>query len=142
MMNFDAYLDQCRAVIAEHGWMIQGVFATETSPGPPFAYTVGLTAAGLPELIITGLPHDLAPAILNNAAQSHLETELVPGKVCDTAASVPLRIAPAPNAEIGVAYQLYGERASALQLVWPDDAGIYPDEPDWNLPADAQPLLI
>jgi hypothetical protein len=135
-----AYLDHARQVIAKHGWMVQGVFPTEAVPGVPFAYTIGLSAAGLPELVIAGLPAENAAVILNAAARTHLTRQFQPGEVIGDAAQVPLFVIAAPHAEIQQARNLYGDEVSALQLVWPDENGHYPDEPGWTMPPDAQPL--
>lgn len=62
------YTKQVENLIATHGWMVQAVFATDTEPG--FAYTVGLSAKGLPELIVFALPPQHATAILNQVAQT------------------------------------------------------------------------
>jgi hypothetical protein len=40
-------------IVAEQGWAIQGV--ERDRDRPPWAYTVGLTENGLPELVATGL---------------------------------------------------------------------------------------
>jgi flagellar hook protein FlgE len=42
-------------MIGEHGWAVIGVFPTAQDDGVPFAYTVGLTDKGLPELAVYGL---------------------------------------------------------------------------------------
>jgi len=52
MMDRNDYLARARSIIAEHGRMVQYVGA---EPGvPSFAYTIGNTSAGLPELLIFG----------------------------------------------------------------------------------------
>lgn len=134
-----AYLDRCRALIAEHGWMVQGVFPTVDEPGPGFAYTVGLTANGRPELVVSGLGYEQGGAILNAAARRHLADELRPGMVVEGIASVPFTVVAAPHAEIGMVRNLYGDRAEAVQLVWPDRGGNYPGDPGWTL-GDGQPI--
>lgn len=131
--RMQAYLLTCRETIARHGWMIQGVFPTEESPGVEFSYTVGLTAAGLPELVISGLPMNLAGTLLNDAARLSLATAVEPGDTITTIASVAFNVIAAPKAEIGLARRLCGEHAKALQLIWPDDRGHYPGEAGWSL---------
>ncbi|GIF75669.1 DUF4262 domain-containing protein [Asanoa siamensis] len=127
-------------VIAEHGWMVQSVFPARGGNGAPFAYTVGLTAAGLPELIVCGLPADIAGHLLNTAAHRSLGAELRPGEALDEIASVPLRVVDAPTAPVTTAHRLYPDRTvRALQLVWPDLHGHYPGDDRWSL-GDAQPV--
>jgi hypothetical protein len=121
--------------------MVQGVFSTEADPGPNFAYTVGLTEAGLPELVITGLPHhDLAAELLNTAARLHLADEIRAGREVTEAATVALRAVDAPGTIAGPAFALYGRRVRFVQLVWPDQGGAYPGDDGWAL-GDAQPLF-
>ena len=63
MNDFDArttgYLARAEGIVAEHGWAVQGVFprADDPDPGPPFAYTVGLSGPrfGHPEFVVFGL---------------------------------------------------------------------------------------
>ena len=55
-----AVLDDTRAKIAAHGWTVIGVFPTPEDPGPSFAYTVGLSGKGLPEVAIYGLHTQIA----------------------------------------------------------------------------------
>ena len=47
----DDYLHYVGGVIAEHGWAVQGVERDRIHP--PWAYTVGLTEHGEPELVVT-----------------------------------------------------------------------------------------
>lgn len=130
-------------VIRKHGWMVQGVFGTKTDPGPNFAYTIGLTEAGIPELVITGLPHGLATVLLNAYARRHfLVEELHAGDEVTKAPSlVPFRVVDAPGTIGGPATVLYGKHARFLQLVWPDQDGNYPGDPGWTYDGDAQPVF-
>jgi hypothetical protein len=64
-----AVLDDTRAKIAAHGWTVIGVFSTPEDPGPSFAYTVGLSGKGLPELAIYGLHAQIAHSVLNEVAR-------------------------------------------------------------------------
>lgn len=138
--NLDAYDQHCVELIAEHGWMVQGVFPTEHDREAPFAYTVGLTVAGLPELVISGLPADIAQQLLNAAAKQTLGSELRPGQTLAGIASVDFRIVDAPAAEVNMARHLYPDKTvRALQLVWPDEGGAYPGDSAWSLDG-AQPV--
>jgi hypothetical protein len=146
-----AYLDNSRATVAEHGWMIQGVFPTAADPEQwPFAYTVGLAPAGLPELVIVGLPPDPGGMFLNALARRALTEEPQPGNQWTVEENPALvwKFAPihpewiAENVTMTVRLwpHLAGE-VRALQVLWPDDRGAHPDDPAWSLPADVQPLL-
>jgi hypothetical protein len=99
-----------------------------------FFYTVGLTVAGLPELVISGLPPETAATLLNIAAKRALANEIKAGDVLDDVASVPFRVIAAPLAAVNMARHLYGlGKVTGLQLVWPDKGGAYPGEPSWSL---------
>ena len=64
--RFD-YLDHLRDLIEWHGWAVQGVERDRLHP--PWAYTVGLTLAGLPELVATGMSITRAAELLNDVAE-------------------------------------------------------------------------
>ena len=63
------YLEHLRDLIARFGWAVQGVERDRVHP--PWAYTVGLTPNGRPELVVTGLPLGRATRLLNDVA-SHV----------------------------------------------------------------------
>lgn len=68
-----AYLDQVRATIAEHGWVVQATSVPDQS-GPPalLSYTVGMASHGLPELMVMDPPTPWAAAtVLNTAGHIH-----------------------------------------------------------------------
>lgn len=60
----DEYLDMLRGIIADQGWAVQYV----EHDLRPFAYTVGLTNQGLPELLMTGMRPQRSGRILNSIA--------------------------------------------------------------------------
>jgi hypothetical protein len=47
------YLGHMKTLVKDYGWAVQGVGADRVHP--PFAYTVGLTPHGKPELVVTGM---------------------------------------------------------------------------------------
>lgn len=143
-IDIDAYLrDRVVPMIDRFGWMIQGVFPTADDPDSivPFAYTIGLAAHGIPELVVSGLPGDAAGAILNHVAPKHRDRALKAGDTVDVGGQDTLHVLDAPLAEIQQARNLYGDHVTALQLVWADDTGSYPWQDSWTLP-DAQPLYL
>lgn len=120
------YLDLVRAQIKEHGWIILGVFPVDKDD-LGFAYTVGLTEAGLPELVLSGAWNEQAQQLLNIAGEQHCRTEIKAGDTVEDIANVPFRAIDAPLAEVNTARRLYGEsRVRAVQLVWPDENGLWP----------------
>lgn len=142
----DQYAAQLRTIIAEHGWAVQGVHATETAP--PFSYTVGLTDAGLPELIIIGLPTNVAGIVLNRLAKESLTEELETGRKYDLPngdQTLPYLIGTVSSVNrreyLKVAASLYDRhRIKALQVIWPSKEGLFPEDDGWDL-AEVQPVL-
>lgn len=138
-----AELQDMHNKIARHGWAVQGVFGEEETREAPFAYTVGLTAKGLPELVIYGLNVGLAGNLLNTAATRMIESgEFNAGQAIsrlirnfDMVAIDVLR-----PVDLLVAMQIYGP-VRAIQLVWPGAKGQYPWQDGYEFPADVQPLM-
>lgn len=132
-----AYLTRVREVIRRNGWAVQGVVSAPDAAEqlPPMAYTVGLTEMGLAELIIMGLPRDAAAGILNAAASEHIRDDLVPGREYHLG-NLPVRVVPISVGRarqmLAIAWEMYGYKLSATQLLWPSPAGKWPDHPDWD----------
>lgn len=137
----DAYLTHMQSLIEEYGWAVQGVFPT-TEFDVWFAYTVGLTSRGLPELLISGIPGEQVQPLLNRAAEMHCEKPFSIGDEVTGIAidGVLMRVIDAPLAEIGMAVEMYPTmRPDAIQLVWPDTDGVYPG-PNYDHKRFPQPL--
>jgi len=101
---------------------------------PNFAYTVGLTERGLPELLVFALGPS-GQTILNDLSGSLLEGKSLPRNtrlhdVFERLDAV-LQDVPPSIAEqyLNVAFSKYGDRVQCVQLVWPDAAGRMPWEP-------------
>jgi len=120
-----AYAAKVQSVIDEHGWMVQFVGCD-----PPLAYTIGLTVRGLPELVVSALPPDVAAQVLNRAARLGFTA----GDLVDIGFSVQFRAVPVttPRTHMGVAGRMYGNRFTALQLLWPSKTGVWPGEEGWD----------
>ena len=135
---------EVRAQIDEYGW------AVITHDGEPtIAYTVGLHAKGHPEIVVVGLPPDMACDLLGECgADVENGCRFEPGtRTADLLDDYEVRfgaIAAPTLAEVCLGAVLhYGEGAfTAIQLIWPDPAGCFPGEaevdPDM---AECQPLL-
>lgn len=141
----ERYYKRCIETIVEFGWMVQGVFPTEDSPGEPFAYTAGLTDLGHPEVAIRGIPIDWAHDIINDLAFRVKEGEVftagqrVTGLIVDADGNdrdVLLREANA-QAFGGIIKNLYPQ-ATGLQILIPDETWKFPGEDgyDW-IPQEA-----
>ena len=127
------------ALIAQYGMAVYPVMP----PGdaPPFAYSVGQQAKGLPELIVFGLPPQVAGAMLYTLA-GHMETERAAGRPVGEGfvmvPDIPVRTALLPvtvaaaSKYAEVAHERSKGQASYLQVVWPDEAGVFPWEPGYD----------
>lgn len=140
-------------LIDRFGWMIIAVMGDESSP--PFAYSVGLWHRfALPEVIMFGLPPEVAQSLLNDLGRrasegerygrDHYVHDMIEG-------GHRLRVDPiGPDATrhylrvAGWFNQLFhaDESFPAVQCVWPDKRGILPGERHHNGRLDhTQPLL-
>ncbi len=132
--RIDTFVEtEVKPLIAKHGWYAQGVFGTAARRAPSFVYTIGMTPAGLPELLIVGLPIALAHQILSCAVHMHTGTEITDGDEVDLGFSVKFRaatVAPLPVARLfGIAHRVYPAQViSAIQLMFPDEHGRFPGE--------------
>lgn len=129
-----AALEQVRAhQRMEWGFSIQAVLGQgEPFAVPPFAYTVGLEALGHPELVIVGLNHQQAGAVLAPLAQRIVVGEVIePGPISNALeAGLTLRAVECPSVlrqALRAAY-VAGEAPRALQIQWPDASGRLPGD--------------
>jgi hypothetical protein len=137
----DPNLAVVRSHIAEFGLAIRHVAGDDEHA--PFSYTIGLTAIGHPEIVMTGMPFEYAQQFLNligrlvregGRFQVGMWTEAL------TDAHPQLLIAVDNTSELTAVEQLYGD-VHALQLVWSDSHGNFPWQSGWRNPLSAQPLL-
>lgn len=130
MPHDNDYLNHLLDHIAEAGVTVQHITGDETHPS--YTHTVGLSAIGHPELLVTGLvPEDAGP-LLNTLGHDIACHEVRPalGRYRFEAFPalpafwlVPLYRA---RRRLWTAVELYGPRVTGLQLVWPDLAGRFP----------------
>lgn len=71
--TYQDQLDHMRELMVRNGWAVQGVEGDRTHP--PYAYTLGLTQCGLPELVVTGMSLRRAGALLNSVAAHVVHAE-------------------------------------------------------------------
>lgn len=128
----EEYITDARRRILAYGWMIQGVADVNDSSGlNDQLYTVGLTDAGLPELVLCGIPRNTmaqnaATAVLNHLARQSLAQELVAGRRYpsglddDTPVEV---VAKEPVQVLGLALALYGRERVRCLVVEPVTGG-------------------
>jgi hypothetical protein len=136
------YVEHTRELIACHGWAVTGVQRDRTHP--PWAYTVGLTESGKPELVVTGMPLVRAAQLLNDVAAHVLHADApVPGEQVLLIGGPQVEIVEVavPSAHLLVAVELYGAGIRALQLVHADDHGHWPWEVEFRGVRGGQPVL-
>lgn len=140
-MSYEKLRAHMEALIAEYGMAVNPVSPSEESP--PFAYTVGQQPKGLPELIVFGLPPEVAGAMLYTLA-GHMEAEDAAGRAVGagfiSVPDVPVRTAlldvtvEAASEYATVAHDRSDGLATYLQVVWPDESGLFP----WETGYDAE----
>lgn len=136
------YLERLRAGVADRGWLVQSVEGTGLYP--PWAYTIGLSGCGLPELVVTGLPVVPAAGLLNSMAAHTLHaSSLSPGECIPLRGGPLIEVVPLtePSAHLVFAAELYGPKIRALQLVHADSQGRLPWSPDYRDGRGGQPVL-
>jgi hypothetical protein len=130
-------------IVERCGWMVQAVGGSRVHA--PFAYTVGLSAQGLPELLVTGQRDERAARLLNAVATRVLDGDLlIPGEGYHLPQSGPCMEVVAlaqPDAHLLVAVDVYGPNVEAVQLVWADDRGRWPWERGFRSARGGQPVL-
>lgn len=145
------FMQEQGAIIDRVGWMVLGVFPTADDPDDtsPFAYTVGLTAHGYPELVIAGcLDVRIMHELLNNLADRVYDTaaRFTHGqRLADVIHGLPTVIVDGPLNDTlwpGSAVARYGrDKVRLQQLVWPDPQGRFPWEDGYDLDKYRQPLI-
>jgi len=136
------YLEHVRDVIACCGWTVQGVQRDRIRP--PWAYTVGLTAHGKPELVVTGLPLARAADLLNDVAPHVLHADApLPGEQVPLIGGPVIEIVEVaePTVHLVIAAEIFGPEIRALQLVHADDRGHWPWEKGFRGVRGGQPVL-
>ena len=133
--------DDLKRMVDTYGWAIRHVLGDASTA--PFSYTVGRTTRGWHELVITGLPANVADVFIRNAV--HLQESsgaLQPGDRTDAlteSGSVAL-IRVEDRRGLTAAERMLPD-FEALQLVWPDSNDNLPWDIGYRNPPDAQPVL-
>lgn len=138
--------------IARHGWHLMGVLADHDGPG--LVYSIGLMETlGHPEIIIFGLDHTLMATVVNSvgkeirAGRPFREEGLYEGLVQGFACKLKPVAQRFHTDYFG--YAMWHRRhvgkigtLEAVQCLWPDKQGIFPDEIGCNPHiVQLQPLL-
>nr|WP_233410612.1 DUF4262 domain-containing protein [Rugamonas sp. CCM 8940] len=125
------------AHIEEYGLHIISV--NEEDDLPPFSYSIGIEQSlAMPDLIVVGLRHEVAQAVINECYRQMKSGKLIaPGsRVADLLGGefecVIGEVSPANIKEyMGWALWLYkGANCRAHQIIFPSTAGVFPWEPE------------
>jgi Domain of unknown function (DUF4262) len=136
------YLDHLSGLIAEFGWAVQGVERDRIHP--PWAYTVGLTLHGQPELVVTGMPLRRAAELVNEVAGHVMHAEAPqPGDQIEWGGGPFMEIVEVaePAAHLVMAVEMFGTDLRALQVVHADDRGHWPWDVGYRGVRGGQPVL-
>ena len=126
------------------GHSIMYIFPTEgDSLITAFAYTVGLTEAGWPELVVQGLPAEYTEIILNDLVGRCRKREKPPerGEIFHEICNCPVTLGTVDEEYIEENLGMSARRAAskglfelrALQLIFPDKTGKFPREAGYDL---------
>ncbi len=134
------YEQVVRPKIDSFGWFIQYVYGERSAAA--FAYTIGLTEHGHPELIATGVTVHQAAALLNGGGDLLHRRQLLHGqRVTVAGRRVEVVELPHPQAHLLFAGDVYGPALRAVQLVHADDSGVWPWTRSYRSGAGGQPVL-
>jgi Domain of unknown function (DUF4262) len=136
------YLRHIGSIIVTTGWAVQAVERDRLRP--PYAYTIGLTAYGKPELVVTGMRARDSADLLNDVA-SHVLHAPEP----ELGEQIPLIGGPliefveveVPAAHLLLVGEFFDQDYRALQVVHADDRGRWPWEVGYRGIKGGQPLL-
>ena len=128
-------LDDIAGQIDQFGWSVAGIEGDGSRP--PFAYTIGLTELGHPELLLSGFPPDSAGVVLDgwsdDVAAGH---RFQPGDVLNDGHGHRSAVARIPDpSRLVLAWEFYADRreeVEALQIVWSDGSGRFPGDPGYR----------
>lgn len=142
--GLETYLSHLRGLIENGEHAVQGVMGDASGPG--WAYTIGLHAAGLPELIVIGaLTFPDQHGVLNQLADEMRRHgppqpgERRSGILVGFEISF-MEVEDPSTHRFAVANRLQSD-FRALQVVWPDHDNRFPWEPGCAITASDQPLL-
>ena len=136
----EEYLAEMHETMLVHGWAVQYVESDRT----PFAYTIGLTRYGLPELLVTGVSPGRAVRMLNTVGRRAVGGDQpTPGMQITLPAGPLVEMVEVehPDAHLIFAVAILGDEVTSLQVVWADSRGRWPWSPGFNNGRGIQPVL-
>ena len=134
------FLNEIHRKVSNRGWTVLHVEEERA----PYAYTIGLHAFGLPELLATGVSPPRGSVLLDYfAEESLLDGPLVPGQRISLHVDALIEIVEVehPDAHMGLGVAYDGPDVQALQLVWTDGRGRWPWAAGFDGVDGRQPVL-
>jgi hypothetical protein len=117
---------------------------TDADPAKCLSDTVGLSAHGHPEVVMTGLPPKVGTAFLNIVGEIVVREhgQFVAGYATTELADGPPMpvLAVTDKSDLTAVEAIYGD-VPALQIVWTDSSGHLPWDPAYANPPGSQRLL-
>ena len=115
------YLEYIRDIIACCCFAVQGVEGDRHRS--PWAYTVGLTAHGKPQVLVTGLSFARSARLLDDVASHvlHAEARRLEKWFWRGGPVIEIVEVPVPTVHLAIAVEIFGPEIRALQLVHADD---------------------
>ncbi|MFV2114218.1 DUF4262 domain-containing protein [Micromonospora sp. LOL_025] len=150
MTTIEDFMRHQSEIIDRVGWSVTLVHpgADDTDDSVPFAYTVGLTNHGYPELLIAGLDPAISQQLLNDlAARAYDQAERFTHgqRLGNLIAGYDVTIidgAPTEQLHPAAAIARYGhQQVRVQQIAWPDPAGCFPWNDGYAYPASVQPVI-
>lgn len=137
----NGYLEHVREIIRRSRFAVQGVGGTGSHTD--MCYSVGLTAQGLPELVVTGIPAADGARLVQTWADNLLDCSAVlPGETLETGPYRLMAVAvDHPHEHLLVARAIYGDAVRGLQLVAADSRGRWPWDAGYRARQPGQLLL-
>lgn len=154
------YRGEIQKLIDQHGIAITGVFPASDVPGSFwFVYTIGMAEYGLPDLIVTGVPGEVASPFLEHLATIMRDNREMWRSFFDRSGGeinvslpfddgpeeIPLRFRRTivlGEPPLGGLNLMYGPDAEVFQVLVSAEDGAWPDEPEWDAERyGAQPML-
>jgi hypothetical protein len=134
-------------------WVQQHITFQWVHASPPFGYTIGMWAHGLPELIVTGMGMEQSGMTLHLiAARMREHGTFKVGDIDTDLFTAPTKFGPVSERSIHRDMQRALDqlgpttpklpKPAVLQALWPDKRGIFPDEPGFSAEyVERQPVL-
>ena len=135
-----------RERIGRKQWTVLQVLPDKS--GPVFYYTVGLTARGLPELLLFGLDARTGEKALENIAtmlvrgMPHADGTLLHDVLCDVPVTLRDLLPLKTRTHLRYAEEFFPDGVRAMQVIWPDMAGHFPWQQDFDKALAAYQTLL